>query len=99
MAIPGGLACSGQVWNVYAKNGERRNVQINKLLTEPLGVVRMTRLAMDYAFCDQHDGLYGSFRTAFEHAVRKVSLVDVTFHDLRHTLASRLVMSGIDLPH
>ena len=37
-------------------------------------------------------------RTAFTHAVRQAGMTDFTFHDLRHTFASRLVMSGVDLP-
>ena len=39
-----------------------------------------------------------NFRTAFERAVHKAGIVDFTFHDLRHTFASRLVMAGVDLP-
>lgn len=40
---------------------------------------------------------YQSFRTAFERVVRQAGLGDFTFHDLRHTFASRLVMAGVDL--
>ena len=41
---------------------------------------------------------YKNFRTAFERAVAKAGIADFTFHDLRHTFASRLVMAGVDLP-
>ena len=30
--------------------------------------------------------------------MRKARVADFTFHDLRHTFASRLVMAGVDLP-
>ena len=40
---------------------------------------------------------YRPFRSAFERAVRKAGLEDITGHDLRHTFASRLVMAGIAL--
>src|SRR4029434_8854882 len=58
----------------------------------------MTALATSRVFCSLHGGPYRSFRSAFERAVRKAGLVDFTFHDLRHTFASRLVMRGVDLP-
>jgi site-specific recombinase XerD len=82
----------------YVKNGESRSVPMNKVLTETLRAVRMTGLATERVFCNQHGVPYRSFRTAFKRAVRKAGLVDVTFHDLRHTFASRLVTSGVDLP-
>jgi len=37
------------------------------------------------------------FRRAFENACRRAKIVGFTFHDLRHTFASRLVRSGVDL--
>jgi integrase len=49
-------------------------------------------------FCNRNGILYRSFRSAFERAVRKAEIADFTFHDLRHTFASRLVMAGVDLP-
>ena len=37
------------------------------------------------------------FRRAFETAYRQAKIVGFTFHYLRHTFASRLVRSGVDL--
>jgi integrase len=36
-------------------------------------------------------------KDAFERAVRKSKIEDLHFHDLRHTFATRLVQSGVDL--
>jgi integrase len=38
-----------------------------------------------------------SIREAWEHAVRRAGIEDFTFHDLRHTAASYLVMDGASL--
>ncbi len=37
------------------------------------------------------------FRRAFEAACSRAKIVGLTFHDLRHTFATRLVRSGVDL--
>ena len=39
---------------------------------------------------------YRDISTAFNSAVKRAGITDFTFHDLRHTFASRLVMRGVD---
>src|SRR5262245_5670347 len=71
---------------------------MNDVLTATLRAVRMSTAATGPVFRSRKGTPYHSFRTAFEHAVRQAEIDDLTFHDLRHTFASRLVMSGVDLP-
>jgi integrase len=77
-----------------SKNGESRSVPMNDVLTTTLRDVRMSTASTGSVFRSRNGTPYHSFRTAFEHAVRKAEIDDLTFHDLRHTFASRLVMSG-----
>jgi integrase len=82
----------------YVKNGERRSVPMNNVLTETLKAIRIDGLSDGVIFRSQKGTPYRSFRTSFERAVKKAGITDFTFHDLRHTFASRLVMAGVDLP-
>jgi integrase len=82
----------------YAKNGEARSVPMNQLLTDTLKSVKLANYQGERVFCNREGTPYRSFRSAFERAVRKAEIKDFTFHDLRHTFASRLVMAGVDLP-
>lgn len=82
----------------YAKNGEARSVPMNQVLTATLKTVKLQRVEGEEVFCNRQGTPYRSFRTAFERAVRQADIADFTFHDLRHTFASRLVMAGVDLP-
>lgn len=82
----------------YAKNGESRSVPMNDVLTATLQKTRMNRIVTGLVFCNRNGMPYRSFRTAFEHAVRQADIMNLTFHDLRHTFTSRLVMSGVNLP-
>jgi len=50
-----------------------------------------------YIFCREDGRPIGSFRKAFGRALGKAGIKDFTFHDLRHTFASHLVMRGVDL--
>ncbi|MFH0913126.1 MAG: tyrosine-type recombinase/integrase [Candidatus Omnitrophota bacterium] len=48
-------------------------------------------------FCSQDGEPYGDIKKSFLSVVNKSCIIDFHFHDLRHTFASQLVMSGVDL--
>ena len=50
-----------------------------------------------YVFCDENKKPFGSVKRSFATALRKAGIEDFRFHDLRHTFASQLVMSGVNL--
>jgi integrase len=77
----------------YTKTYEARSIPMNETLT-----ARLKQLKMHGG----HDPMASVFRyrqmtKTFARAVARAGLTDFTFHDLRHTFASRLVMAGVDL--
>ena len=51
-----------------------------------------------YVFADPKTGKpFGSVKTAFLTALKKSKIPPLRFHDLRHTFATRLVATGVDL--
>lgn len=79
------------------KNGERREIPINSTLKAILqGITR--RLDVPYVFYDNATGKpYKDVKKSFASAIRRAKIMDFTFHDLRHTFASHLVMAGVDI--
>jgi site-specific recombinase XerD len=71
---------------------------MHTVLTATLKAVRMSASEAGPVLCLDQGTPYRNFRTAFERAVRQAGLADFTFHDLRHTFASHLVIAGVDLP-
>ena len=58
----------------------------------------MKRLDVPYVFYDAATGKpYKDVKKGFASACRRAGIKDFIFHDLRHTFASHLVMSGVDL--
>lgn len=79
------------------KNGERREIPINKTLRATLTEIER-RLDIPWVFHDAQTGSpYGDIKNSFNGARRRAKIADFRFHDLRHTFASQLVMAGIDL--
>jgi integrase len=66
---------------------------MNNRLHMTLKLARISTTEDGPVFCTPQGTPCRNFRTAFERAVRKAGMADFTFHDLRHTFASRLVMA------
>jgi len=81
-----------------SKSGKKRMLQMTDTLCETLKVLP-TRFQKGYVFpspVKEGEPLY-DFKRQFRNAVKKAGVDDFRFHDLRHTFASHLVMSGVDL--
>ncbi|MDD5653887.1 MAG: site-specific integrase [Candidatus Omnitrophica bacterium] len=78
------------------KSGEKREIPLNN-------TAKNTLLAMPkhpdspYVFCNKEGEPYGDIKKSWLTAVKKACIINFHFHDLRHTFASQLVMSGVDL--
>ncbi len=79
------------------KNGTRREIPIDDVLRATLqGITR--QLDVPYVFYDPATGKpYSDVKKSFRSACRRAKIRDFRFHDLRHTFASQMVMSGADI--
>jgi len=78
------------------KNGEKREIPANEMVKTALIRVRK-HPESPYVFCKKDGEPYYNLRKSFFTALEKSGIVNFRFHDLRHTFASQLVMSGVDL--
>jgi integrase len=77
----------------YTKTHEARSVPMTETLTATLKSLKITAPSDSTGFVFG----YRNVTKTFARAVKRAEIVDFTFHDLRHTFASRLVMAGVDL--
>lgn len=78
-----------------SKNDESRYIPINKELNKALKSVKY-HSSGEYVFSHDEEPVK-CFKTAFYNAVERSGVKKFTFHDLRHTFASNLVMRGVDI--
>ena len=79
------------------KSGERREIPINEALRQTLQAL-VRRVDSPYVFTGANGKRFLDVKRAFHSACQRADIKDFTFHDLRHTFASHLVMAGVDLP-
>ncbi|MBP9854916.1 MAG: site-specific integrase [Candidatus Omnitrophica bacterium] len=79
-----------------SKSKKSRYIPMAKSVKEILKNV--SRGTSEYIFLNNKTGKpFGSIKFSYKKALRMAEIKDFTFHDLRHTFASNLVMKGVDL--
>jgi len=78
------------------KNGEKREIPMNSEVRTTLIKVRKHPQS-PYIFCSKTGKPFGDIKKSFLTALTNSGIINFHFHDLRHTFASQLVMSGVDL--
>lgn len=79
------------------KNDQPREVPMTDRLAETLWDWKKKSLDKGLVFANTKGIKITSVKTAFACALRKAGITDFRFHDLRHTAASQMYMSGWDI--
>ncbi len=87
---------SGMPCVVLGKGGKSRDIPLSDTARETLRK-QPKRLDSPLVFPSPLTNGEWDFRGRFKRTVKRTGLTEVTFHTLRHTFASHLVMSGVDL--
>jgi len=87
---------NGMIYLLTTKNGDQRQIPINETVKNILFSVRKNPDS-PYVFNSFEGKPFSDIKKSFSTALKKSGINEFRFHDLRHTFASQLVMSGVDL--
>ena len=79
------------------KNGEVRHIKLNQIALRAFQTLYARTKGDGYVFTNSRFERLVNSRHWFEPVVAQAGVSDFTWHCLRHTFASRLVMAGVDL--
>jgi len=80
----------------HSKNGERRDVPMTDRVHQTFQAIPR-RVDSPFVFANHDASAQESVSTAWYKALAASGVENFTFHDLRHTFASDLVMRGVDI--
>ena len=87
---------NGLIHLLRTKNNEKREIPFNETVRGIL--IRIKRNPESpYVFSSFKGKPFVDIKKSFHTALTKAGINDFRFHELRHTFASQLVMSGVDL--
>jgi len=86
----------GLIHILKTKNNEKREAPINDDVRSILFRVKKDPNS-PYVFTSYDGKPYNDIKRSFSSALKRAEINDFRFHDLRHTFASQLIMSGADL--
>lgn len=86
----------GLIHLLVTKSGKKREIPMNEQVRQALLSIRK-HPQCPYIFINRNGDPWKDVRRGFTATLTAAGIKDFRFHDLRHTFASQLAMSGVDL--
>lgn len=95
LALKWEQARNGFIYLSKTKTNEARQIPVSDALAAIFKDIRGREgLRSEHVFTFRGGAIQDNFKKAFNAAVKRAGLVDFHFHDLRHTFASQVLLSG-----